>query len=458
MASVNSLILGHLALNEEYSRKVLPFIKEDYFSNVGEKETFNLISKYISKYNALPSASTLLLELDNAPGLSQQAVQETQGVINKLTKDDTGMAWLVEATEKFCKDRALYNAVSKSIQIMDGAVDGLEKGAIPKLLQDALAVTFDTHVGHDYLDDAEVRWRFYHKKEERIPFDLHYLNLITGGGLPKKTLNVILAGVGVGKTMFMCHNAAAAMVRGKNVLYITAEMAEEEIAKRIDANLLNTPIVELMELPLEVYQKKVDKVKQKTVGKLVIKEYPTATASVNHFRALLNELRLKRDFVPDIIFIDYLNICASSRLKAGSNTSSYSYIKAIAEELRGLAGEFNVPIVTATQLTRQGSTASDVDMTDTAESFGLPATADFMLALITTDELAQMGQLLCKQLKNRYSDLNRNKRFVIGVERAKMRFFDVDQTAQEDLMEGPVFDKSDMGTKDLTHKLKQLVE
>lgn len=457
---IEQTILSHLAYNEEYSRKVLPFLKEEYFVDPSHKITFKLVDSYINKYNGLPSKEAILIELGNASGLNETGFKAAKEVVESLTRDETGMDWLIDTTEKFCQDKALYNAVSKSIQIMDGTDKSFEKGMIPKVLQDALAVTFDNSVGHDYLEDFDQRYDFYHRKEARLPFDLNYMNEITNGGIPAKTLNIILAGTGVGKTMFMCHCAAGNLTLGRNVLYITMEMAEEEIAKRIDANLMNVPLDELLVLPRETYRTKVKKVREKTVGKLLIKEYPTASASSHHFRALLNELALKKNFVPDIIYIDYLNICASSRIKPGANVNSYTYIKSIAEELRGLAVEFKLPIVSATQTTRTGYSSSDVELTDTSESFGLPATADFMIALISTEELADMGQIMVKQLKNRYGDPNKFKRFVIGVDRAKMKFYDVEQGAQENLLEGPVFDRTDMGretNQSLKDKLKMLV-
>lgn len=457
---IEEVILGHLANNEEFARKVLPFLKEEYFVDSSQRLTYKLISDYINKYNGLPSKEALAIELTNTPGINEIAYKGSSSLIESLKSDSSDMSWLLQNTEKFCQDKALYNAVSKSIQIMDGSAKSLDKGAIPSILQEALAVTFDNSVGHDYLEDTDSRYESYHRKEARIPFDLAYMNEITNGGIPRKTLNVILAGTGVGKTMFMCHNAAGNLVLGKNVLYITMEMAEQEIAKRIDANLLNVQLDELSSLPRVTYLKKVEKVKEKTVGRLIIKEYPTASASTNHFRSLLNELQLKKNFVPDIIYIDYLNICSSSRIKAGSQVNSYTFIKSIAEEIRGLAVEFAVPIVSATQTTRTGYSSSDVDLTDTSESFGLPATADFMIALISTDELADMNQVMVKQLKNRYGDPNKNKRFIIGVDRAKMRFYDVEQGAQENLLEGPVFDNTDMGRSSrdsIKEKLKQLI-
>ena len=457
---IEQTILSHLAYNEEYSRKVLPFLKEEYFVDPSHKITFKLVDAYINKYNGLPSKEAILIELGNTSGLNETGFKAAKEVVESLARDDTGMDWLIDTTEKFCQDKALYNAVSKSIQIMDGTDKSFDKGMIPKVLQDALAVTFDNSVGHDYLEDFDQRYDFYHRKEARLPFDLNYMNEITNGGIPAKTLNIILAGTGVGKTMFMCHCAAGNLALGRNVLYITMEMAEEEIAKRIDANLMNVPLDELLVLPRESYHTKVKKVREKTVGKLLIKEYPTASASAHHFRSLLNELALKKNFVPDIIYIDYLNICASSRIKPGANVNSYTYIKSIAEELRGLAVEFKLPIVSATQTTRTGYASSDVELTDTSESFGLPATADFMIALISTEELADMGQIMVKQLKNRYGDPNKFKRFVIGVDRAKMKFYDVEQGAQENLLEGPVFDRTDMGretNQSLKDKLKMLV-
>lgn len=457
---IEEVILSNLAHNEEYARKVLPFLREEYFGDSSHRLTYKLVSEYINKFNGLPSREALFIELENTSGLNEVAFKGTRSVIDGLKKDDSGMEWLVQNTEKFCQDKALYNAVSKSIQIMDGTAKNVDKGAIPHILQEALAVTFDTSVGHDYLEDTDARYDFYHRREARLPFDLAYMNEITNGGIPRKTLNIILAGTGVGKTMFMCHCAAGNLVLGKNVLYITMEMAEQEIAKRIDANLLNTNLDELAMLPRESYRKKVDKLKEMTVGKLIIKEYPTASASTHHFRALLNELQLKKNFVPDVIYIDYLNICSSSRIKAGSQVNSYTLIKSIAEEIRGMAVEFGVPIISATQTTRTGYSSSDVDLTDTSESFGLPATADFMIALISTEELADMNQVMVKQLKNRYGDPNKNKRFIVGVDRAKMKFYDVEQGAQENLLDGPVFDNTDMGRdtrESIKSKLKQLI-
>jgi replicative DNA helicase len=427
-------ILKNLIFNEDYSRKVLPFVKPEYFSDRTERLIYKEVNDFILKYNALPTFESLVISVKDKNGLQEQEVKnyvDYLGEINKDKSETSNMEWLLDTTEKFCQEKAIYNAVLDSIQILDGKdKQGHDKGAIPQILSDALAVTFDTNVGHDYLQDSDSRYDFYHRKEERIPFDLDYFNKITKGGLPAKTLNIALAGTGVGKSLFMCHVAAGAMVQGKNVLYITLEMAEEKIAERIDANLLNVNLDDLMNLPKDIYDKKVARVKDMCTGKLIIKEYPTASASVSHFRALLNELNLKRNFLPDIIFIDYLNICSSSRLKVGSNVNTYSYIKSIAEEIRGLAVEFNVPIVSATQTTRSGFTSSDPGLEDTSESFGLPATADLMFALVSSEELEALGQIMVKQLKNRYNDPTYLKRFVMGVDRAKMKLYDVEQSAQ----------------------------
>ena len=429
-------ILKNLVYNEDYLRKVLPFIKEEYFSENCEKVLFHEITSFTETYNNAPSIEALTLSIQDRRNLSDEDVKRCQEYIKEIkesSQEVTQMEWIVDKTEKFCQEKAIYNAVLGSIQILDGKDKTNEKGAIPKILADALAISFDTSVGHDYLEDSNERFDFYHRKEERIPFDLDFLNKITKGGLPKKTLNIALAGTGVGKSLFMCHVAAGAMCQGKNVLYITMEMAEEKIAERIDANLLNTSLDQLMELPRDVYDKKVARLKEKTTGKLIIKEYPTASASATHFRTLLNELNLKRNFVPDIIFIDYLNICCSSRIKASANINSYTYVKSIAEELRGLAVEFNVPIVSATQTTRSGYTSSDPGLEDTSESFGLPATADFMFALISSEDLEELGQIMVKQLKNRYNDPSYYKRFTLGVDRSKMKLYDVEQSGQTGL-------------------------
>lgn len=434
---VEQLILKNLIHNEEYFRKVLPFLNKDYFSDNIEGLIFNEISSFSEQYNVPPTLTALQISLSEKKGLTAEEVSESQDYIQKHLKDyeTSNEEWLVNKTEKFCQEKAIYNAVLESIHILDDKNKALEKGAIPKILSDALAVSFNNSVGHDYLENSDERYEFYHKKEERIPFDLDYFNKITKGGLPSKTLNVALAGTGVGKSLFMCHVAAGCMVQGKNVLYITLEMAEERIAERIDANLLNVRVDELDKLSKEEYNKKVAKVKKKTNGKLIIKEYPTASASVTHFRALLNELHLKRNFRPGIIFIDYLNICTSSRIKHGANINSYTYVKSIAEELRGLAVEFDVPIVSATQTTRAGFNSSDPGLEDTSESFGLPATADLMFALVTSEELEELGQVMVKQLKNRYADPSAYKRFVLGIDRSKMRLYDVEQSGQEDLVD-----------------------
>ena len=426
-------ILKNLIYNEDYLRKVLPFIKDEYFSDNVDKVLFNEITSFTETYNNSPTIEALTIAVKERRNLTDDEVQRCESYLQEIEKDKDGQTqvqWLVDKTEKFCQEKAIYNAVLGSISILDGKDKSHDKGQIPKILSDALAISFDNSVGHDYLDDSDDRYEFYHRKEERIPFDLDYFNKITKGGLPNKTLNIALAGTGVGKSLFMCHVAAGCMVQGKNVLYLTLEMSEEKIAERIDANLLNTDIGSLVDLPKEMYDKKVAKVREKTTGKLIIKEYPTASASAIHFRTLLNELNLKRSFVPDIIFIDYLNICCSSRIKAGANINSYTYVKAIAEELRGLAVEYNVPIVSATQTTRSGFTSSDPGLEDTSESFGLPATADLMFALISSEELEELGQMMVKQLKNRYNDPTFHKRFTIGVDRAKMKLYDVEQSAQ----------------------------
>lgn len=428
-------ILRNLIHNEDYLRKALPFLKDEYFTDRSEKVLFDEIISFTNTYNSTPSVEALALAVKERRNLSNEEVEKCESYlqeIKQLAKEEqkTDNSWLIDKTEKFCQEKAIYNAVLNSISILDGKDKVNEKGAIPKILSDALAVSFDNSVGHDYLEDSDGRYEYYHRTEERVPFDLDYFNKITKGGLPKKTLNIALAGTGVGKSLFMCHVAAGAMTQGKNALYITMEMAEEKIAERIDANLLNISIDDLMQLPKDLYDKKVKRVKEMTTGKLIIKEYPTASASAVHFRTLLNELNLKRNFVPDIIFIDYLNICCSSRIKAGANVNSYTYVKSIAEELRGLAVEFGVPIISATQTTRSGFTSSDPGLEDTSESFGLPATADLMFALISSEELEALGQIMVKQLKNRYSDPTAHKRFVLGVDRSKMKLYDVEQDAQ----------------------------
>jgi replicative DNA helicase len=428
-------ILKNLIYNEEYLRKVLPFLKTEYFTGT-ERIIFDEISSFTNTYNNAPSIEAIELAVKERRTLTDDELEKCETYFKEIekTKDEKSqIQWIVDRTEKFCQEKSIYNAVLASISILDGKDKTHEKGQIPKILSDALAISFDSSVGHDYLENSDERYEFYHRKEERIPFDLDYFNKITKGGLPVKTLNIALAGTGVGKSLFMCHVGAGCMVQGKNVLYITMEMAEEKIAERIDANLLNVTVDDLVNLPKDLYDKKIARLREKTVGKLIIKEYPTASASVTHFRTLLNELNLKKSFVPDIIFVDYLNICCSARIKAGANVNSYTYVKAIAEELRGLAVEFGVPIVSATQTTRSGYTSSDPGLEDTSESFGLPATADLMFALISSEELEEMGQIMVKQLKNRYNDPTYFKRFTLGIDRAKMRLYDVEQSGQDGL-------------------------
>ncbi len=438
LMKLEQTILRNLITNEDYLRKSLPFLKDEYFTDRSEKVIYDEILSFTNAYNSTPSVEAITLAIKERRNLTNEEVEKCETYLQEIeqsskTEQKTDNNWLIDKTEKFCQEKAIYNAVLNSISILDGKDKTNDKGAIPKILSDALAVSFDNSVGHDYLEDSDGRYEFYHRTEERIPFDLDYFNKITKGGLPKKTLNIALAGTGVGKSLFMCHVAAGAMSQGKNVLYITMEMAEEKIAERIDANLLNVSIDDLIQLPKDLYDKKVKRVKEMTTGKLIIKEYPTASASAVHFRTLLNELNLKKSFVPDIIFIDYLNICCSSRIKAGANINSYTYVKSIAEELRGLAVEFGVPVVSATQTTRSGFTSSDPGLEDTSESFGLPATADLMFALISSEELEALGQIMVKQLKNRYSDPSKFKRFVLGVDRSKMKLYDVEQDAQSGL-------------------------
>ena len=432
---IERTILTNLIYNEDFLRKVLPFIEPDYFDSRIERVVFEEIANFIAKYDKMPTKEILGIEIKDRTDLTQQEYSETVEVSNSLENEEINQQWLLDATEKWCKDRAIYLALMESIRIADGADEKKNRDAIPAILQDALAVCFDNNVGHDYLEDYEDRYDFYHQKEDKIPFDLEFFNKITKGGLPNKTLNIALAGTGVGKSLFMCHVASSVLLQGKNVLYITLEMAEEKIAERIDANLLNVNIQDIGELPKQMFENKVNNLAKKTQGTLIIKEYPTAAAHEGHFRSLLNELQLKRSFKPDIIFIDYLNICASSRYSKMGSVNSYSYIKSIAEELRGLAVEAQVPIVSATQTTRSGYSSSDVDLTDTSESFGLPATADLMFALISTEELEGLGQIMVKQLKNRYNDPTVFKRFVIGIDRAKMRLYDCEQSAQNDILD-----------------------
>jgi replicative DNA helicase len=435
METVEFLILRNLLYNEDYVRKVIPFLKADYFEDRNQKIVFEEIIKFVEQYNKPATKEVLCIEAEKRQDITDDSFKEITSLIGSLDDKLSEFEWLVNTTEKWCRDRAIYLALMESIQLADGKDDTKGRDAIPTILSDALAVSFDSNVGHDYLSDYEERYESYHRKEDKIPFDLEYFDKITKGGLPNKTLNIALAGTGVGKSLFMCHMASSVLLQGKNVLYITLEMAEEKIAERIDANLLNVNIQDITDLPKQMFESKVTNLAKKTQGTLIIKEYPTAAAHSGHFKGLLNELALKKSFKPDIIFIDYLNICASSRYRAGSNVNSYSYIKAIAEELRGLAVETNLPIVSATQTTRSGYGSSDVDLTDTSESFGLPATADLMFALISTEELEGLNQIMVKQLKNRYNDPTVFKRFVVGIDRAKMRLYDCEQSAQEDIVD-----------------------
>ena len=457
MQTIEKTTLAELVGNEQYARKVLPFMKGEYFADRTERIVFEEIQKFVEKYNALPTKSSLEIEIDTRRDLNEDDIRHVLGVVKELENDkDINFDWLVETTEKFCKDKAVYNAIVEGIQIIDGKDKKRGPDAIPSILTDALAVGFDNRVGHDYLADSDERYDYYHTVEEKIPFDLEFFNRITKGGLPPKTLNIALAGTGVGKSLFMCHMAANCMNQGRNVLYITLEMAEERIAERIDANLMNVSMEDLHDIPKVIYDTMINNISKETNGQLVIKEYPTASAHSAHFRGLIKELAIKKSFKPDIIFVDYLNICASSRFKGAQNVNSYMYVKAIAEELRGLAVETNVPIMSATQTTRSGFSNSDVGLEDTSESFGLPATADLMFALISNEELDAVNHIAVKQLKNRYNDPTINKRFVIGIDRAKMRLMDLDesqqdgladsnQTEEEDLFDTPTFDKTEFG-------------
>ena len=436
---VETLILKNLLLTEEYPRKVLPFIKQEYFEDRTDQVIFDLTSKYFVKYSAVPTVEALTIEVGKLSTLSDDQFKQIHQTLESFDKEVTELDWLVDTTEKWCQDRAIYLALMESIKIADGSDQKKDAGAIPSILSDALAVSFDNHIGHDYIDDYEERYESYHRVETKVPFDLDFFNKITKGGLPNKTLNIALAGTGVGKSLFMCHVASSVLLQGRNVLYITMEMAEEKIAERIDANLLNVDIQTLAQLPKVMFENKITALSKKTQGKLIVKEYPTASAHAGHFRALLNDLALKKAFRPEVIFIDYLNICTSQRFRNAS-VNSYTMVKSIAEELRGLAVEFNVPLVSATQTTRSGYGSSDVDLTDTSESFGLPATADLMFALISTEELEEQNQIMVKQLKNRYHDPTLNKRFCLGIDRSKMRLYDVDE-AQKDLVDAGVEDK-----------------
>ena len=448
--SFEKTIFGNLINREEYGRKVIPFLKKEYFQDPGDRILFDIIETYVLKYNRFPTKESLGVDIENLSVIDSDRHESLIETVELLNSDpNTDLDFIVGKTEAFCQERAVYNAIMQSIQIIDNKDRNQTKGSIPQILTDALSISFDTNIGHNWMDDAESRYEFYHRKESRVPFNLEYFNVITKGGLPNKTLNIILGGTGAGKTLFMCHCAAGNLLDSKNVLYITMEMAEERIAERIDANLLDITIDDLNVLSKDSYEKKIAKIRSKTTGKLIIKEYPTASAGSANFRHLLNELKLKKNFIPDIIYIDYLNICASSRMKYTSNVNTYMYVKAIAEELRGLSVECNVPIVSATQMTRSGFGNSDPGLEDTSESFGLPATADFMFALITSEELDGLGQLMVKQLKNRYNDISNNKRFVIGVDRTKMKLFDVENGAQDGVMDDkPVMDNTGFGERD----------
>ena len=435
MERIETTILRNLVFNEEFARKTIPFIEPDFFEQRTDKILFEEIVSFITKYDSCATLEALNIEVENRTDLTAEEVKQINDTSKELNDSPVDSQWLLDITEKWCRDRAIYLALMESIHIADGEDSKKNRDAIPSILSDALAVSFDNNIGHDYIQNSDDRYEYYHRTEDKIPFDLEYFNKITKGGLPNKTLNIALAGTGVGKSLFMCHFASSVLLQGRNVLYITMEMAEEKIAERIDANLLNTPIQNLTDLPKPMFDKKVANIAKKTQGQLIIKEYPTAAAHSGHFKALLNELALKKSFKPDIIFVDYLNICASSRYRANTAVNSYSYIKAIAEELRGLAVEANVPILSATQTTRSGFASSDVDLTDTSESFGLPATADLMFALISTEELEGLNQIMVKQLKNRYNDPTIFKRFIVGIDRAKMRLYDCEQKAQEDVLD-----------------------
>ena len=437
MKNIERVILQNLIYNEEFSRRVAPFLTDEYFHDPIEKMVFQSIQNFISIYNALPSKEAIIIDLDKKRDITEPQFKQLGDLMENLTEEENKpeFQWLLNETEEFCKDKAVYNAIMESIHIIEDKSKSQTTTAIPEILSDALAISFDTHIGHDYIEDADERYEFYHRIEKRIPFDLEYFNTITGGGTPTKTLNIVMAGTGVGKSLFLCHHAANCLSQNNNVLYITCEMAEERIAERIDANLFDMTIDNVRELPKAIYDQKLSNLQSKIKGKLIIKEYPTATANANHFRGLIDELWMKKKFRPDIVFIDYLNICASARLKNGSNVNSYTYIKAIAEEIRGLAVEKSIPIFSATQVNRGGYNNSDVGLEDTAESFGLPATADFMIALIATEELEEMNQMMVKQLKNRYNDVSTNKKFILGINRGKMKLYDVKKDEQGGLLQ-----------------------
>ena len=467
-------ILSNLIYNEEYCRKVFPYIKEEYFDENSLKKIFSTYSEYVNQYREPPSIEALKISMDNRKDLNEQAYKEVNAVIDELKVDDkTNQEWLVAETEKFCQDKDLYNSIRKAILILDGQDKVNDKGAIPQILSDSLGISFDTHIGHDFLEDFESRYDFYHRKEERLEFDIDLLNKITKGGLPRKSMTVLLATTGGGKSLVKCHAAATSLMYGRNVLYITMEMAEEKISQRIDANLLDVTLDELVEMPREVYERKINRIKSKTTGKLIVKEYPTGSAHAGHFRHMLNELKMKKNFIPDIIFIDYLNICASSRVKGAAAANSYTLVKSIAEEIRGLAMEFNVPIVTSSQFNRSGYDNTDVDLTNTSESMGITHTADAIFALITSEELESLGQLMIKQLKNRWGDLNYYRRFVIGIDRSKMKLFNLEESAQSNVQsenkkekvkpeDKTIFDKSAFGedwdTESKFSKKKKLFE
>jgi replicative DNA helicase len=453
LKKIETIILSKMFSDEDYTRKIIPFLRDEYFHDSAERKLFSYMNAFINKYNSLPTIEAIEIAAQNDTSVNENDFKNLNEKLTQMDSDlEVNAKWLLEETEKFCKDKAVYNAIMKSIQIIDGGDKEHSQDGIPSILQEALGICFDNNVGHDYLDNSESRFDFYHRVENKMPFDLEMFNKITGGGLPNKTLNIALAGTGVGKSLFMCHMASGALAQGKNVLYITMEMSEEKIAERIDANMMNVNIGELKDLSRSMFDTRIDKIRNKTEGKLIIKEYPTASAHVGHFKALLNELMLKRNFAPDIVFVDYLNICASSRFKPGAGVNSYTYVKAIAEELRGFAVEFDLPVVSATQTTRGGYANSDVELTDTSESFGLPATADLMFALISTEELEKMGQLMVKQLKNRYNDPGLNKRFMVGIDRGKMRLYDLEESAQKGITDSgqddiPVFEKTTIGQR-----------
>ena len=428
--TIEKIILQNLIFNDEFCRRVVPYVKEEYFHDRLEREIFREIKEFIIKYNNRPTISAIKISLDENKNLSEKEYEEVEKILDSLKEDDQTFDWLIEETENFCRDKAIYNAIMESIHIIDGKSNTHTENIIPQILSDALSVSFDAHIGHDYIEDSDKRYDFYHQVENKIPFDLEFMNKITAGGTPPKTLNIVMAGTGVGKSLFLCHHAANCLIQNLNVLYITCEMAEERIAERIDANLMDITLDTLSDLPYSIYEQNLKKATGGVSGKLIVKEYPTASASVNHFRTLLDELNMKKQFKPDIIFVDYLNICASSRLKNNSSVNSYLYIKAIAEELRGLAVEKNIPIFSATQVNRSGFSSTDVGLEDTSESFGLPATADFMVALISTEELDEKGQIVVKQLKNRYNDTVINRKFVLGISRAKMKLYDVEKKEQ----------------------------